>query len=155
MFGRALRAPVNQAIRQFSSIDEILHSPSPKPKVVPRETRARAPPFPTLKAIAETTPLFAERRGTQVMATLISGSGANGRERRCDAKCHNAATDPKHCKCICGGYYHGAARRGNLEGLHINRPPEVEAEAKALAEQLGFTIVFHPLTVQGRFTFDP
>jgi len=39
------------------------------------------------------------------MTTLIIAGNSNG-TRRCDARCHNAAS--VDCDCVCGGRYHGA-----------------------------------------------
>jgi hypothetical protein len=47
------------------------------------------------------------------MATLITYQSSGRPTRRCDANCHNATGDT--CHCICGGHFHGAARRGELQ----------------------------------------
>jgi hypothetical protein len=42
------------------------------------------------------------------VATIMSGSGKDGRQRRCTSRCHHA--EGPDCDCICGGRYHGCAR---------------------------------------------
>lgn len=67
------------------------------------------------------------------MATILSWSSSNGLKGRCDAKCHNAASPPAHCKCMCGGAYHGAALRGELQEIIQQRRLEIIASAKIRA----------------------
>lgn len=70
------------------------------------------------------------------MATLMQWSNSDGIKGRCDARCHNASST--HCKCMCGGRYHGGGRDGTLAVRVTNYSEEVfEAAAeKARAEGL-------------------
>ena len=45
------------------------------------------------------------------MTTVLSVGNSEG-ERRCDARCHDAAKG--ECGCVCGGRYHGAGRTAVL-----------------------------------------
>lgn len=69
------------------------------------------------------------------MTTIMTWGNSEGTKGRCDARCHGAA-NPK-CVCMCGGRYHGAARRpGGVEQV-VRDTWEVaiqEAEQKAKAE---------------------
>lgn len=47
------------------------------------------------------------------MATLLIHTDADGRTRRCDAKCHNARGT--RCKCICDGANHGISHVEDTE----------------------------------------
>ena len=61
------------------------------------------------------------------MATLIEWGNSAGETGRCDARCHEA--EQPQCDCICGGYYHGAARDGSLE-------EKVKERGNALLDEL-------------------
>ena len=74
------------------------------------------------------------------MSTLMTWGNSDGVKGRCDAKCHNASTPPSYCKCMCGGAYHGAARRGDLEQVRRQRGLEILAKAKIKAEQQGYVL---------------
>ena len=74
------------------------------------------------------------------MATILSWSNSDGEKGRCDAKCHNAASPAAHCQCMCGGVYHGAALRGDLEEIHQRRRLEIIADAKIRAAAAGCTL---------------
>lgn len=74
------------------------------------------------------------------MATILSWSSSNGEKGRCDAKCHNASSPPSECMCMCGGAYHGAARRGELHDIHQQERLEIIARAKIRAAAVGCTL---------------
>ena len=69
------------------------------------------------------------------MTTIMTWGNSEGTKGRCDAKCHGAAGPV--CKCMCGGRYHGAARRpGGVEQAVRDTWEEAieQAEQKAKAE---------------------
>jgi len=60
------------------------------------------------------------------MVTLMTLGDNYGTRRRCDARCHNAGGPT--CKCICGGRYHGAGRRGPGQGSLQERIAQTSAQ---------------------------
>lgn len=67
------------------------------------------------------------------MTVILSQQvGNEGKLRVCNATCHNAAK-PK-CACICGGKYHGIARRqGGYKPKNVEEAESILGNAKALA----------------------
>lgn len=45
----------------------------------------------------------------------VHGDGDSSRARSCARRCYDSATDPKHCRCVCGGALHGSGLRAALE----------------------------------------
>ena len=74
------------------------------------------------------------------MTTILSWGNSQGEKGRCDAKCHNATTDPAHCKCMCGGAFHGIARNPNLEQFAAEHARELIAKARRLAASQGYEL---------------
>jgi len=71
------------------------------------------------------------------MSTIMTWGNSEGTKGRCDAKCHSAIHPT--CKCMCGGRYHGSARRpGGVEQAVRDTWEEAikEAEQKAQAESM-------------------
>jgi hypothetical protein len=80
------------------------------------------------------------------VTTLLVVGGSDG-SRRCDAKCHEAASID--CDCVCGGRYHALGAQGALEQIRVDLlGPDAEsilAELEQRSHELG-----GPLEVRAR-----
>lgn len=68
------------------------------------------------------------------MATAIAVYNSEGCVGRCDANCHDAASDAGTCDCICGGKNHGGGLQKAIDNNHQRfglEPADLEKFAKA------------------------
>jgi hypothetical protein len=69
------------------------------------------------------------------MTTLITWGNSAGEVRRCDERCHGARGGK--CDCICGGAFHGVARRPDCKEIIAREGARVFVEACRRARESG------------------
>jgi len=84
------------------------------------------------------------------MTTILSWGNSQGEKGRCDARCHNAPSDPSHCKCMCGGAFHGIARNHDLEQFAAEHATHIIAKARELAASQGYELKTYEAVFQRR-----